>query len=276
MLRCNCSERHSRVCHLGVTLPPACWHQNARLLEVSRVRSQTGICLNFLCFSVSYCVACYSGPGSVAWASAAITPLAAPGATFQALNPGLPPLPDFLAETAVTTALNPDGNTLLILTSGFNQNLNASGKVDRNTSNEYVFVFDDSGATPHQAQVIQIEANAFDGLTWNPSGNQFYVSGGPDDLIQVFSRKPNGTWQEARSISLSHNGQALGWNGIIPVVAGIEVTNDGRHLLAANYENYSVSAVDLSTGTVVPSLICVPESSIPRRPARRAAHTLIG
>jgi DNA-binding beta-propeller fold protein YncE len=180
-----------------------------------------------------------------------ITPLAAPGATFQALNPGLPSLPGFLADMAVTTALSPDGNTLLILTSGFNQNLNASGKVDRNTSNEYVFVFDVSGATPHQAQVIQIEANAFDGLTWNPSGNQFYVSGGPDDLIHVFSRKPNGTWQEGRFISLNHNGQALGWNGIIPVVAGIEVTNDGRHLLAANYENDSVSAVNLSTGTVV-------------------------
>lgn len=70
-------------------------------------------------------------------------------------------------------------------------------------------------------------------------------------MIHVFSRKPNGTWQEARFISLNHNGQALGWNGIIPVVAGIEVTNDGRHLLAANYENDSVSAVDLSTGTLV-------------------------
>ena len=124
-------------------------------------------------------------PGQVLPTGMSITPLAAPGATFQALNPGLPSLPDFLADMAVTTALSPDGNTLLILTSGVNQNLNALGKVDRNTSNEYVFVFDVSGATPHQAQVIQIEANAFDGLTLNPSGNQFYVSGGPDDLIHV-------------------------------------------------------------------------------------------
>lgn len=109
-----------------------------------------------------------------------ITPLAAPGATFQALNPGLPSLPDFLADMAVATALSPDGNTLLILTSGFNQNLNASGKVDRNTSNEYVFVFDVSGATPHQAQVIQIEASAFDGLRGTQVGTSFMS---PADLM---------------------------------------------------------------------------------------------
>lgn len=180
-----------------------------------------------------------------------ITPLAPPGTIFQALNPGLPSLPDFLADMAVTTALSPDGNTLLILTSGFNQNLNSSGKVDRNTSNEYVFVFDVSGAAPRQVQVIQIVPNAFDGLAWNPNGNQFYVSGGPDDLIHVFGRQANGSWHEGHFIPLNHNGQALGWNGIIPVAAGIEVTSDGKHLLAANYENDSVSAIDLSTGSVV-------------------------
>lgn len=145
---------------------------------------------------------------------------------------------------AVTTALSPDGNTLLILTSGFNQNLNSSGKVDRNTSNEYVFVFDVSGAAPQQVQVIQVVPNAFDGLAWNPNGNQFYVSGGPDDLIHVFGCQANGSWHEGHFIALNHNGQALGWNGIIRVA-------DGKHLLAANYENDSVSAIDLSTGSVV-------------------------
>ena len=116
-----------------------------------------------------------------------ITPTAPGGTIFQALNPELPSLPDFRVDMAVTTSLSPDGKTLLILTSGFNQNLDANGNVDPQTSNEYVFVFDVSGKTPRQAQVIQIISNAFDGLTWNPSGKSFYVSGGPDDLIHVFN-----------------------------------------------------------------------------------------
>jgi hypothetical protein len=71
---------------------------------------------------------------------------------------------------AVTSALSPDGSTLLILTSGFNQNLDATGNVDPNTSNEYVFVFDVTEPSPRQVQVIQIVTNAFDGLAWSPFG----------------------------------------------------------------------------------------------------------
>src|SRR5712692_2836928 len=50
-----------------------------------------------------------------------ITPTAAKGSLFQSLNPGLAaPFADFAADHAVTTATSPDGNTLLILTSGYN------------------------------------------------------------------------------------------------------------------------------------------------------------
>lgn len=166
-----------------------------------------------------------------------ITPLAPTGTTVQYLNPELPALPDFLVDTTVTTALSPDGKTLLILTSGFNQNLHVNGNVDPSSSNEYVFVFDVSGQTPRQAQVIQIVANAFDDLAWNPSGRTFYVSGGPDDLVHVFNADARGTWQEGTTIPLNHNGVANGWNGIIPVAAGLDVTKDGKYLLVANYEN---------------------------------------
>jgi hypothetical protein len=103
-----------------------------------------------------------------------ITPFAPGGTTFQPLNPELPTLPDFRVDMAVTTALSPDGNPLLILTSGFNQNLDANGNVDPKTSNEYVFVFDVSGQTPRQTQVLQIVTNAFDGLAWDPNGRAFY------------------------------------------------------------------------------------------------------
>jgi DNA-binding beta-propeller fold protein YncE len=178
-----------------------------------------------------------------------ITPLAPRGVVFQTLNPGLPSLPEFKADMAVTLALSPDGRSLLALTSGFNQNLDASGNVDPATSNEYVFVYDVSGRQPVETQVLQIQTNAFDGLVWRPDGKEFYVSGGPDDLVHVFAQGTGG-WTESPSIPLNHNGVGLGLYGILPVVAGLAVTANGKHLLAANYENDSVSAIDLTTHSV--------------------------
>ncbi len=173
-----------------------------------------------------------------------LTPQAVPGATYQDLNPGLATLPDFKAGMAVTTALSPGGQTLLVLTSGYNQNLDSSGNVDPITSNEYVFIYDVSRKQPAQTQVLQIQTNAFEGLAWNPNGTEFYVSGGPDDLIHVFQLQ-SGAWVEASPVSLNHNGVALG-PGIIPVAAGLAVTPNGKHLLVANYENDSVSSIDLT------------------------------
>jgi DNA-binding beta-propeller fold protein YncE len=202
-----------------------------------------------------------------------LTPLAPRGVTFQDLNPGLPTLPDFKAGMAVTTALSPDGHTLLVLTSGFNQNLDANGSVDPTTSNEYVFVYDVSAGQPKKAQVLQIQTNAFDGLAWNPSGQEFYVSGGPDDLVHVF-RAQSGAWSEAAPVPLDHGGIGLGLGGILPVAAGLGVTGDGKHLLVANYENDSVSSVnlaaygveaelDLRPGILDPSLTGQPGGTYP-------------
>src|SRR5262249_54699462 len=98
-----------------------------------------------------------------------ITPEAAPGSLFQPLNPGLPDDPSFIVGQAVTTAVSPDGKTLLVLTSGFNSQNFTSGPNQGSTnpaeSNEYIFVFDISGHKPLQNQVIQIP-NAFDGLAF--------------------------------------------------------------------------------------------------------------
>src|SRR5690349_1086446 len=57
-----------------------------------------------------------------------ISPTAAAGSTFRELDPGLKDFPDFRAGQAVTTAASHDGKTLLVLTSGFNQLSDASGK----------------------------------------------------------------------------------------------------------------------------------------------------
>jgi YVTN family beta-propeller protein len=178
-----------------------------------------------------------------------ISPLATPGSTLQALNPGLPTLPDFEAGMAVTTALSPDGHTLLTLTSGFNQNLDGRGNVDPATSNEYVFVFDVSEGQPKQSQVLKIQTNAFDGLVWNPDGREFYVSGGPDDLVHVFAWS-DGKWVEGATIPLGHHGVGLGLGDMLPVAAGMDTTADGKHLIVANYENDSASVIDLATKSV--------------------------
>src|SRR6266566_3080045 len=57
-----------------------------------------------------------------------ITPTAAKGSTFQPLNPDLPDLPQFTVDHPITTAISPDGNTLLVLTSGYNRNFDVKAK----------------------------------------------------------------------------------------------------------------------------------------------------
>jgi DNA-binding beta-propeller fold protein YncE len=180
-----------------------------------------------------------------------ITPTAAKGSTFQRLNPGLPGFPNFVVGQAVTTAVSPDAKTLLLLTSGFNLNNDSSGNQVDAASNEYVFVFDISTNPPHQVQVLQVP-NTFNGMVWNPSGKEFYVSGGPDDSVHIFDRSGPG-WMETAHVSLGHpNGVGLGPN--TPMVAGLDVTRDGMRLVAANYRNESVSVVDLGSRTKVGEL----------------------
>src|SRR5260370_27285276 len=109
-----------------------------------------------------------------------ITPPAGPGSVFQALNPQVAPAANYTVGQAMSTAVSPDGKTLLILTSGFNLNADASGThVDPATSTEFVFVFDISTGAPNQLQAIPVP-NTFSGLAWAPDGTGFYVAGAPD------------------------------------------------------------------------------------------------
>jgi DNA-binding beta-propeller fold protein YncE len=180
-----------------------------------------------------------------------ITPTAAPGSTFHSLNPGLAQFPNFVVGQAVTTATSPDGRTLLILTSGFNLNNDASGNQVNAASTEYVFVFDISVNPPVQKQVLQIP-NSFNGMIWAPNTKEFFVSGGPDDDVLVFDFS-GGIWTQSATIGLGHaNGVGLGAN--TPMVAGLSVSEDGTRLLAANYRNDSVSLVNLLTRTKIGEL----------------------
>ena len=173
-----------------------------------------------------------------------ITPTAARGAHFSTLNPNLPGAPEFTAGQAVATAVSPNGNTLLILTSGYNIRYDASGNLLPQESNEYVFVYDITAQAPKKIQVVQVPT-AFNGLAWNPNGNEFYVSGGEQDTVHAFVRLGT-VWHEAGApVRLGH-AAGLGL-GVRPEVAGIAVNAAGTQLIAANYENDSISVVDIGS-----------------------------
>ncbi|HEU0050080.1 MAG TPA: beta-propeller fold lactonase family protein, partial [Nitrososphaera sp.] len=180
--------------------------------------------------------------GEVLPTGMSITPTAAKGSIFQPLNPDLPDLPQFTADHPISTAISPDGNTLLILTSGFNRNFDSDGKSVPEQSKEYVFVYDIRQQPPVKKQVLKVP-NAYAGLAWNPDGQRFYASGGSNDSIHVFAQA-NGQWSESSPpISLGHS-SGLGVK-THPVVAGLAVNASGTRLVAANYQNDSVSLVDL-------------------------------
>ena len=177
-----------------------------------------------------------------------ITPLAAPGSTLQALNAGLKDFPAYDVGGATGEALSPDGRTLLILTSGYNRLNGSDGKQIEADSNEYVFVYDVSGPAPRQTQILQVP-NTFAGLVFAPDGKRFYVSGGGDDEVHAFDQQADG-WKESTPPMKLNNKDTYGLGGP-SVVAGIAVTADGKHLVAANYYNDSISVLDVATGKVM-------------------------
>ncbi len=125
------------------------------------------------------------------------------------------------------------------------------GSWSRQESNEYVFVYDITSQPPRKAQVLQV-STAFNGLAWNPKGTEFYVSGGEGDVVHVFARQ-GGLWREAGApIGLGH---AAGLGLVVrPEVAGIGVNASGSRLIAANYENDSISIVDIAMRTKIAEL----------------------
>jgi len=191
-----------------------------------------------------------------------ITPLAPPGSRFETLNPGLADKPDWLAGQAVTTVVSPDKKTMLVLTSGYNRVFSATPSTPypwyTPDSNEYVFVYDISTNTPIKKQVLQIP-NTYNGVVFDPSGKAFYVAGGVDDNIHIFTRITDGTWGEADSpLPLGHQGAGNGLGvspppagsnlvsvntqiSVKPCAAGLAISSDGKTLVVANYFNDSIT-----------------------------------
>src|SRR5262245_53349063 len=78
-----------------------------------------------------------------------ITPDAAPHSVLMPLNPGMPGRRDVTMGQAVTTAISPDGRTLLVLTSGYNRE-------GTQRFAEYVFIYDVTSYPPRQLQALPI------------------------------------------------------------------------------------------------------------------------
>ncbi len=131
-----------------------------------------------------------------------ITPLAAQGSSFQPLTtPWLVNGNPWAAGQAVSSVVSTDGNTLFVLTSGFNRiyyadsaqgyafgpappvidlapgmSLADGGLPAANSpSSEYVFIYDISAGTPVYKQNVMIP-NAYHGIAYDPKQAAFYVS----------------------------------------------------------------------------------------------------
>ena len=85
--------------------------------------------------------------------------------------------PNFLADHVTSTLRSPDGNTLLVLTTGYNETnytpntpgetSNNEGYEVPNASGEWVFVYDISGnGAPVQKQILSLP-NSFAGIAFN-------------------------------------------------------------------------------------------------------------
>jgi len=176
-----------------------------------------------------------------------ITPNAPTDTKFEPLNPDLADQPSYLANQAVTSVVSPDGKTMLVLTSGYNLVYSQKGELLPADSTQFVFVYDISQGHPIKKQVIQVP-NTYSGITFDPPGRSFYVSGGVDDNVHAYSLDASEKWteQSGSPIALRHNEKGVG-NGVKPQAAGIAITSDGSKLVVANNYNDSISILAKST-----------------------------
>src|SRR5581483_1484691 len=171
----------------------------------------------------------------------ALTPTAAPAATYAPLVANVGPNPSYVADGASAIAVSPDKREMLVLTSGFNKYNGPDGKLLPAQSTQYIFRYDISGPHARWLQTLQVP-NSFGGIAWVPDGSAFLVGGGMDDALYVFARRAS-MFEAAGKIPLGHK-VGVGPD-VAPQTAGVAVSPDGRLALVANYYNDSVSLVDL-------------------------------
>ena len=202
-----------------------------------------------------------------------LTPLAAPGATFEPLVAHTGPLPDTRADGAAAIAVNPDGSEMLVLTSGFNRIVGTDGKVIAEQSGEYVFRYAIDAAGSRLVQTLTVP-NAYSGVAWTPDGKGILVGGGESDTVYRFDRSADG-FHPGSAIRLGHKAG----NGVEvkPEAAGVAVSPDGTRVYVAGCKlsciNGTFLVIDATSGTVLSTTFCrwkmnSPASTITAEPAR--------
>jgi DNA-binding beta-propeller fold protein YncE len=188
-----------------------------------------------------------------------ITPTFAPGSSFATLDPGLAaPYHFFRPDGAIASALSPDGNTLLVVTSGYNtlndQNGNLLDSANGDSvdgADEYIFVYDVTVPASPSLKAVLRPPNTFVGLAWTPDSASFYISGGNDDVVYQYKAANIASgWSPAATIQLGHNTYGIGL-GQYPQAGGISIANDGSIAAVANATNDSFSLINLKTNTLI-------------------------
>ena len=193
-----------------------------------------------------------------------VTPWAAPGSVFLPLKADLPGVGSQLVGGGAMSVVSPDGKTLFVLTSGFNTWRGGDGKRIPEASTEHLFVYPIDGLALRQDIHVP---NTYSGMALSADGETLVVAGGSDDNLHIY-RRNSGTWSESgTAIALGHRSG----NGLValpellkPMAAGVALTADG-HALVANYENNSVSLVDLTARKVITERDLRPGKSDPKQ-----------
>ena len=182
-----------------------------------------------------------------------VTPTATAGSLFEYLNPHNPAAPNLTLNGVASVALSPDGRWLAIITSGYNTFANPMGKFTPTLATEYLLMFAVAAQRPRQVVALPIRTT-LQGLSWAPSSDRVYVSGGVDDSVDEFVCD-RGTFKVGRTFHLGHK---VWVGGASPeptasgsAVSAVAVGPNGRRLLVANYMNDSVSLIDLASGHII-------------------------
>jgi DNA-binding beta-propeller fold protein YncE len=175
--------------------------------------------------------------------------LLSPLGTVESLDPGLKEFPHFRAGQPAALAVSPDGTMLLTLTSGFNRIDGKDGQRRMDLSSEWIFVHALGDGPPRKLQAIPI-ANAFLGLAWASDSRRFWTSGGVDDVVHEFASSGGEFSEVLPPIPLGH-AKGLGID-MKPMAAGLAVS--GGRLVVANWENDSITVVDLARRSAVAEL----------------------
>jgi DNA-binding beta-propeller fold protein YncE len=199
-----------------------------------------------------------------------------PASPIVALNPGITDLPEWTASHAVSSVVSPLGDTLLVLTSGYNRVYSSPlpavlpllAAFNAADSFEHVFIYDITTTTPKLKQALPImkRGSTYSGIVFDPTGLEFYVSGGPDDVLHIYTENPTtGMWSEPTNspLNLGHGifgGLGLSANSgglepvneqvaVTPCAAGVDISNDGKTLVVANFGNDSITVFHRVSGT---------------------------